>query len=223
VQAVTSNLAQFNAAFARYVETWTARGNGTLDDALEKKGRDIGIQLWKAFAAHKWGGSARAPKDLARSELDARAAEGKGIKLRASLMAEYLSARGELRAALRGKKTRGAINAKIRLWQKFVGRELAIRQRGIGYLSVAFLWFRKRSSQARGTYFVQNRKGAPIGEVERGEGFFRITADPAGVGKVSNRYGIVSGVLANATADIEQYLLTRERSQFAAAFASFGK
>jgi len=222
VLTVTHNLAQFNAAFARYADTWTARGHGTLEDALEKKGRDIGIKLWQAFATHKWGGLGKPQKGLARAELDARASSGIGIKLRASLMAEYLSQRTDLRAATAGKHGAGVIGKKIRLWQKFVGKELAARQRGIGYLSTAYLWFRKRTTDSRGVFLVQNRRGVPIGAVDRGEGFFRIMGDAPGSSVVDSRYAVVSGVLSSATADIEAYLSTRERENFSAAFASMG-
>lgn len=216
---VESNLKEFNAAFARYVEVWTARGHGILDDALEKKGRDIGIRLWKGFTAHKWGGAGKPPSNLARSELDDRAAEGRGIKVRASLRDEYLAARTELRNATRGKKTAGVIKKKIALWQSFVGRELALRQRGIGVLAASFLWFRKRG-RGNGVYLVPNRRGRAIGAVERGPTFFRIIADVAGQSVVDSRYAIVESVLAGATEDIESYLKTREREHFRAVFAN---
>jgi hypothetical protein len=96
--SVSDNVEVFNRAFALYAKEWTDRGHGPLGEALEKKGRALGIALFRGFTEHKWGGAGRAPHGLAEEEFRARAAEGRGIKVRASLMAEYISQRGSLRA-----------------------------------------------------------------------------------------------------------------------------
>lgn len=210
--SVSSTLANFNSALARYIAAH--QGRKSVDDIMEKKGRDLGIKLSQGFSERKWGGPGRRSKGLARRELDARSAQGKGIRLRRSIIEAYLSARAALREKQRGKAlTATRIETRARLWRSFVGRELAARERGIGALAASFLWYRSRSSQARGTYYVRNRSGKyPLGGVEKGDGFFRIFGETAGLAEVDARYGIVDSAIASATADIEQYF--RERPEY---------
>lgn len=225
-ESVQTNLPQFQAAFARYVAVWTADGkkneDGTqrvLAGALEKQGLEIGKALRKGFAQVKWGGPGKHP-GLARAELDARSASGVGIKLRASLMAEYLSQRGELRSKLAGKKGNGAINRKIKLWQKFVKLELAYRQRSIGFLSTEFLWTDRREEGRMGTFFVQGKAKGVIGTVERQPESFRITGEAPGASSVGEEKGVLAAAIAGRTADIEKYLSTRERDLFHQVFGA---
>lgn len=216
-----SNIDRFNATFQRYVDAWTARGNGTLDDALEKKGRDLGIKLFQGFRDRKWGGPGRHP-GLARAELDVRAAEGRGIRVRSTLMREYLKARTLLRNFVGPQKRGGVarmIRAKVRLWQSFVGRELGLRQSGIGVLAVSFLWYRSRKPQS-GVYYVKNRTRRPIGAVEKGDGFLRIIGDALGLSEVDARYGIVAKAISDSEADMLQYFRNIQiKAQFEAAMA----
>ena len=220
---IQTNLAIFNAAFTQYAEQWTARGHGTLEDALEKKGRDLGIKLFQGFRAHKWGGAGKAPKDLARTELDARVAEGKGIRVRFTLMQEYLAERSKLREKYRGKHNHRGTMAKISLWQKFVGKELALRQSGIGVLAAAFLWYRSRSNNAQGTFYVRNKVGRPIGGVIRGDGTFRIVGDIEGLSEVDVRYGIVQQSLRTVEVDMLTYLAQRNNEMVKQFFSAFSK
>lgn len=206
---IQSNLALFNSALARYIAAH--QGRKSVEEIMEKKGRALGVQLFLGFKHRKWGGPGRASRSLAREELDARAAAGEGIRVRRSIMREYLSARSSLRAKQRGKTLTGArIEARTRLWRSFVGRELAARQRGIGVLAAAFLWYRRRSSQARGTFYVKNRTGKySLGRVERDESTFRIIGEVDGLAKTDARYGIVERAIAAETADIQEYFESR--------------
>lgn len=220
--AIQSNLDRFNATFQKYAATWTARGHGTLDDALEKKGRDLGIQLYNAFKAHKWGGPGK-HRGLARAELDARSAEGKGIKVRHALLAEYYAARARLNRRM-GPFTEKAhsklIRVKVKLWQSFVGHELKLRQKGIGVLAASFLWYRTRRPQS-GAYYVKNRTRETIGTVEKGEGFFRIIGDVEGQSVVDVKYGVVASAIAASETDMLQYFRNiKIKEQFEAAMAS---
>lgn len=220
-QTIETNLAKFADTFRRYVNLWTANGNGTTEDALEKKGRDLGIRLFRGFRDHKWGGPGKAPKGLARAELDARVASGAGIRVRHSLMAEYLAERGKLRAhkdPTMPDGQRWLTTAKVKLWQQFVGKELALRQSGIGVLAASFLWYRSRNPQS-GTYYVKNRVGHPLGGVERGEGFFRIVGFTEGLSEVDARYGVAADAIAEADADMQVYLDRQITDQFKGAFA----
>jgi len=100
------------------------------------------------------------------------------------------------------------------LWRRIVGRELSARQAGIGMLGASFLWYRKRSSQSKGTYYMPNRTGKPLGYVDRGDGYLRIVGEAAGLEVVDPRYGIVSQALAIETADMVPYIERREREIF---------
>lgn len=220
----TSNVEAFNSVLMRYM----ALTKKLPDEVLEKKGRDLGIRLFQAFRERQFGGPMRAA-GLARRELASRTAEGRGTLVRSSLMREYLSQRANLRSELGsfvGPQTaRGALHSikrRIGLWQSFVGREVGIRQRGIGVLAASFLWYRSRSSQARGTYYVKNRTGRPLGAVEKGEGFLRITSMADGIDRVNARYGIVDRVLLESAADMMTYIRERERKNYAEAFRALG-
>lgn len=206
-----TNLAAFNVVLTRYMDA-----TGKLpDEVLEKKGRDIGIKLFQGFSAHKFGGPGKKRAGLARAELAARTAAGDGTKVRASLMKEYFAKRGQLRAESTG--TLGNINRRVRLWQSIVGREIALRQRGIGVLAASFLWFRGRTSKARGTYYVRNKTGRALGSVEKGNGFLRILGYTEGLAGVDVRYGIVSRALNEARADMLIYVERKERELIRAA------
>ena len=100
----------------------------------------------------------------------------------------------------------------------YVGKEVALRQAGIGMLAASFLWYRKRISQAKKTYYVPNRTGKPLGYVERGDGFLRIVGEAEGLDVVDARYSIVQAALARETADIAEYLTRKELELFGVAF-----
>jgi hypothetical protein len=221
--ALQSNLSLFNSALARYIAAH--QGRKSVDEIMEKKGRALGVQLFLGFKSRKWGGPGKRPAGLARQELDARVANGEGIRVRRSIMQDYLKARSELRGKQRGKELTGArIEQRTRLWRSFVGRELGARQRGIGVLAAAFLWYRRRSSQARGVYYVKNRTGKfSLGRVERDESTFRIVGDVQGLSEVDARYGIVERAIASETADIQRYFESRpEFWQFWNTFSATG-
>lgn len=220
---IESTLSLFNSALTRYITAH--QGRKSVEDIMEKKGRDLGIRLFRGFRERQWGGPGRRSRTLARQELDARVAQGRGIRVRRAIMDDYLAARATLRGRQQGKELTGArIEQRTRLWRSFVGRELAARQRGIGVLGASFLWYRKRSSQAKGTYYVLNRSAKyPLGGVERGDGFLRIFGETAGLAAVDARYDLVARALADATADIEKYFEQRpEYWQFWKTFNAAG-
>jgi hypothetical protein len=223
--AITTNSAAFNSALRRYMEFTRALP----DDVLEKKGRDLGIRLFRGFRARQYGGPQR-NAGIARRDLAARTVAGQGTKVRASLMKEYLAEREKLRSEIKSfvgpQNAKGelrSIKRRVALWQSFVGREIGIRQRGIGVLAVSFLWFRRRSSQAKGTYYVKNRTGRPLGYVEKGEGFLQIVSQAAGINEVNDRYGVVDRALGESAQDMMAYIRRKERENYAAAFSSLGK
>ena len=81
---VQNNLDRLAATLSDYIsETGKA-----LDDVLEKKGRDLSIQLFKAFQGKEWGGVPK-KRGIAVEELARRTAARKGTKVRATLLEDY--------------------------------------------------------------------------------------------------------------------------------------
>lgn len=221
--SIQTNLEAFNSTLARYM-AFTSK---LPQEALEKKGRDLGIQIFKGFSERKWGGGGKRSKALARAELDARTARGEGTLVRSALLKEYTSKRATIlhdrRYAKWSKNERGYLSstrAAVSLWQSFVGREINLRQRGIGVLAASFLWFRKRSNQSKGTFYVRNKTGKPLGFAEVLDGSFRIVGETAGLSEVDARYGIVAGALSAARDDMVKYLKDRHAETY---FKVFGE
>lgn len=229
---VESNIVEFQRMFQRYTEL----SSRAPEDLMEKKGRALGIALFQGFDAKKFGGPGKKKRGLARAQLDERTADGRGTKVRPSLLAAYKSERAAFGSSIRslGQLARNEIRStqykqlraesrmmrkkRAGLWNRVVSAEVNARQAGIGMLAASFLWYRKRQSQAKGTYIVPNRTGKPLGYVERGEGFFRIVSEAEGIDVVDARYGIVQAALARETADIVEYLAKKELELFGVAF-----
>jgi hypothetical protein len=233
---IEHSLQSFNAALERYV----AASGKTLDQVLEKKGRDLGIRLYRGFNERQYGGPGRRKPGLARAALAARTAAGKGTNVRASLrktfererasFSSFATSLAEQRRQFGGTldqftalKEKQEVNRRQRagLWRSIVGREIALRQSGIGVLGASFLWYRRRSNQARGTFFVKNRTGRPLGFVDKGPGYLRIVGLTSGLREVDARYGVVASALQEATADTEEYLIRKDREAFFRAVRQF--
>lgn len=71
----------------------------TIEETLDKKGRDLGIQLYRLYDAHRFGKGQR--KGFAAIELSARTAQGRGTVVRPELRARYESARKALTSEIR--------------------------------------------------------------------------------------------------------------------------
>jgi hypothetical protein len=215
----TSDLERFRETFRRYAEL-SPRG---LADAIERKMRSLGIRLYGLFRERQWGGGARR-RGIARAELDARAAQGRGIHVRASLRAEADAQRrniGVLAGGLQARRAAGAAGegdrrqarslqrAGANLWRQIVGRELRARERGIGVLAASFLWYRRRDRRGEGPTFVRNRRGEPLGWAEREGDVGRIIAETPAVARIGDRYGIVQAALQAEDADTRDYIRRR--------------
>lgn len=229
---VESNIVEFQRAFKRYTEL----SSRAPEDLMEKKGRALGIALFQGFDAKKFGGPGKKKHGLARAQLDERTADGRGTKVRPSLLDAYKSERAAFGSSIRslGQLARNEIRStqykqlraesrmmrkkRAGLWNRVVSAEVNARQAGIGMLAASFLWYRKRQSQAKGTYIVPNRTGKPLGYVERGERMMRIVSEAEGIDVVDARYGIVQAALARETADIAEYLNRKELELFGVAF-----
>jgi len=233
--SIETSLGQFNERLARYMQL----SKKLPSDILEKKGRDLGIKLFEGFREHQFGGVPKR-KGIAAEELRERSESGRGIKVRDSILAKYRSERGKLNSELRsiGQRKRSARNrgtlddwsnsieersvmrgVRSQLWHRAVGLELSARQSGIGVLAASFLWFRKRSSQARGTYIVPNRTGKTLGYVERTENEMRIVGETEGLSATDAKHQVVVGAINTATADMVEYITRKERELFNQAFS----
>jgi len=229
--SIQSNIDAFNAAFAEYVK-YTSK---TPQKALEHKVMRLGFALWQGFSAHEFGGYPRRP-GIARAELAARTIAGLGTKIRGWLMDVYLAERSKLRSetkAIRGRQYMGLQSAKnagvektnrearVRLWQKIVGTEVAFRQRGIGMLGAAFLWYRWRHNSAKGRFLQRNTSGKTLGSVEVGDGVATIEGNVAGLDVVGVRYGIVNKAITDQTADMLNFVKDRQDAAAAQLLRAF--
>ena len=230
---IETSLDAFNAQLARYMKL----SKKLPDEILEKKGRDLGIKLFEGFREHQFGGNPKR-KGIAAEELRQRSSQGRGIRVRPSLRKRYEQGREYLTYSVRSsgqgarrslllsdyrdakREGRAARKRRSALWKKTVGMELAARESGIGVLAASFLWYRKRSNNARGTFMVPNRTGKPLGYVERTENAMRIVGETPGLGTVDAKYSVVVGAINTATADMVDYVTRKERELFDMAFSN---
>jgi hypothetical protein len=233
---IQDNISAFNAAFAEYV-AYTSK---TPQEALEHKLNNLGLALYRGFTAHEFGGVPR-KRGVAIGELRARTAEKRGTRVRGTLMAEYEGQRDTLRKEAKqmrrdladfngsDKKWKGMgsallANARKRIgaWHDIVGREIALRQSGIGELGAAFLWYRNRG-KGEARRLVPNRKGQTIGSVTVEEGVATIIGSVDGLTTVDARYGVVSQAISDETDDTMQYIKNKQdaaAARFAGALPS---
>jgi hypothetical protein len=228
--SATADLDRLMRGLLEYQRT---RSKLTWQEVLEKKGRDLGIKLSEATKDRQWGGSGGG-KGIAEAEMRARARGGRGTLLRKSLADEYaaraaaaksaagrvlggshmnrISTRGMTKeaqrqiAAIRKAESR-RFNGRLR--QEFVGKEVGLRQRGIGVLAVGWLWYRRKKTRA-GTTFVLNRTGRKLGYVHIGENTLRMVNVQAGIGEVVERYGIVRKGVNTVLRDMDVYMAQKQ-------------
>lgn len=211
----TANLDRLNRALLDYQRV---RVKLTWMEVLEKKGRDLSVQLYLATNARQWGGAGKIKRKqglvIATAEMRARAAMRIGTRLRPDLLKEY-----EQQARTLSRETRSGVSRrnrtvksrdKLSLWQSYVGREIGLRAKGIGVLSVGWLWFRKRSSQSRGTFYVRNKTGRKLGWAHIGENSLWITNRQDGIAEVVERYGIVRQAENAVLKDIGIYMARKQ-------------
>lgn len=207
----------------------------TIEETLDKKGRDLGIQLYRGFSEAKWGGPGKAA-GIAKAELAARTAAGRGTVVREVLRRRYREVRAELNFDVRSygqarrqarehgtldqwtaarDKGNAARRKRAHLWRRIVGEETALRQSGRGALAASFLLFRRarRFSTSKGRMvdsltrdFVKNRTGKAAGYLERGPGFLRIVGLTPGLAEVDARFSIVERSARAVRADMAPYL-----------------
>ena len=204
----------------------------TVEETLEKKGRDLGIQLYRGFKDVQWGGPGRVAS-ISRAELAVRTAQGRGTIVRPELRARYSSARKTLNFSVRSfgqaaryaaskaeraealRDARSARRRRAHLWRKIVGAEIALRQSGRGVMAAAFLTVRKyrRYSVSQGKAvavrtkdYVKNRTGRAAAYTETGPGYFRVVGLEDGMDVINARYGITDRAVAAVRADMAPYL-----------------
>ena len=227
---VTVTTSPDSAALQRWAQVfrgYAARNKRDVSELIAKKGRDLGIKLYDGFKDVQYGGDPKR-RGIAKAELAARSAAGRGTRVRPELLKRYQSARKDLGFSVRSfgqaaryadseadrtearRDGRAARKRRAALWQKIVGAEIALRQSGIGVLAASFLMFRKRSNNARGTFTMPNRTGHPLGSVTTSDDGIEIASYATGIGQVEQRYGISSAALDASAADMLEYL--RERN-----------
>ncbi len=200
-----SNVADFQASFQRYLG-YTRKSP---DAALEKKGKSINVTAQQLFRQHQWGGLPR-DKGIAKREFAARVAQGKGILVRGSLLAQYAAQK----IALKGKDA-------TELWRSIVGKELAARSSSIGFLQASLLAYKKRQSGDTGIVYSVSRSGRGIGyvdkEVNGDESSLTIASLADGSGDVDQKYSIIAQALADETADMDAFMQAQDDANKAAA------
>ena len=223
--------ARWSEVFRRYLATTSKRA----DEVIRKKGRDLGIRLYKGFEQHKWGGPGKHP-GLAVSEQQKRRAAGEGTQVRDRLLEIYRESRKALDFDVRsaGQQLRRAnesgtlddwsaataLRSRKRalrdaLWQKIVKAELGVRQSSIGFQAAAFLMFRKRGGELVSAA-MQNRKGEEIGAVRVGEASLEIESRVPHTAETAAENRIVDDALAESAADMLEYLRAKELAALAA-------
>lgn len=221
--------------WAHVFRAYAARNKRDVAELIAKKGRDLGIRLYRGFKEVQFGGDPK-KRGLAMAELEARSRVGRGTRVRESLMRRYRSARKDLGFSVRSfgqaaryadnkadraearRDARAARKRRTALWQKIIGAEVALRQSGIGVLAASFLMFRnaKRWSVSQGKYVglrvrevTPNRTGRPLGSVQVTDDSIEIASYAAGIGIVEQRYGISSRALDESSIDMLEYLRDR--------------
>jgi hypothetical protein len=224
---VESTIPQFEATLQRYmglVEKLPAV-------VIAEKARDLSIRLWSGFSDHKFGGPGKKKRGLARAELDRRSSEGRGIRVRAELVAKFRSERAlvvkplrSIGQRLRRRKMHGTADqisnlteerasrrsVRAHMWRNIVEAELWRRQQGIGALGASFLLFRNRYSQARGKYQVKNKTGKPMGEATISDKGLLIEGFTEGLRLIDGRYNIVAQALEGSRAHMQVYITDKE-------------
>jgi len=218
---ITSNARLEMARLNQGLRLYAQLARKTMDEVLDKKGRDLGIQLYRGFRAVRWKG-----KSIAYREFRRRVKSGQGTRVRTREISEKWKSKIPLtqnvtkRGIRRGRVATDTYPTSP--WQRAVAQELLRRQAGQGALAASFLWMRRRSSQARGVVYVRNKTGRPIGYAERGAEHFRIVSLQPGADIIDRRYGIVARAAAAVTADMAPYIARKQQEAMRRALASTG-
>lgn len=196
---------RLNATFEEYAKV----NRRDLEDLVAKKGRDLGIKLYQGYRG------VRERRGYAVRELRARSRLGAGTRVRTQVLESkwtkkiprVFPARGRTRRSLR----RTGYGRGLTRQQLLVGQEILKREAGRGRLAASFLWFRRRSSQARGIYLVKNRVARVLGQADVAADSFRIRGYGPGLAVIDARRGIVRGAIARSEADMRSYIERKQR------------
>jgi hypothetical protein len=102
-----------------------------------------------------------------------------------------------------------------------VGREVGLRQQGIGVLAVGWLWYRQRSTR-KGVVFVKNQTGRKLGWVSISDNSLQVTNVQRGIGILVDRYRIVQRAESAALSDIAIYMGKKQGRAMGLAFLEHG-
>jgi hypothetical protein len=203
-----SNLDAYNRALAKYI-TLTSK---TVDEALEKKGKALGIALWRGFAAKKWAAGRNAESVLATMFRNAtrlpRSAYRHGDRLTDPAGGQVPVRKPVAAPPWLSSIPTEAANGKMGAWRAAVAQEALRRKSGVGVLGASFLASRY-ASNSEGTRLVQNKTGQVLGSVTKGPGYIEIIGNTPGLSLIDERYGIVSDAIRSETADMDVYIRRR--------------
>lgn len=193
IVADNRDLQRLQAKFGEYL----AMTNGTGTGLMRKKMTDVTIRVGKMFGMLRSG---KRKSNRVWFEFEKRQINGRGILVK--------------KPNLLSRKKTDKNGRALSDWQRAVGREIASRVSGSGYLRYQMLVSRGfRPTKSVGAYYrrfhgqyndnVSKRFGDEVQEVYD----MRVP----GTQKMNMRYGIVSRALRQVTADIELYLRYKHR------------
>lgn len=184
----------------------------TSHEVLNRKGRDLAFKLYRGFR------ELRPEKGAINSEAKSRFKSGRGTKVRRSIL-EKMKLRSRLtdQKTVFGNSKRGQTSAKrgdkrLNWWQEAVRRELGLRSRGSGYLSLGWLfrdWKNVKDPQSRKlSRFDRLRRFIAKTEhtFNKKESKVRLLNITDGVEAVSKRKGVIRSALSDVRRDTESFL-----------------
>lgn len=188
----------------------------TPSQVMRHKAVDLGFKLRAGFREHRWG---RGDRTIAFAEFVRRRAAGKGLKIRKSMMEEYLIMKdsGKLSKNFRRfyrHHVRDGGKKAITAWQGMVIRELKLRTASIGSLGQMFNWMGKNSNLTKmtGIAIAKGMKGRPLGFLKLEDdnamivGFADAGAGPRPIDKVDERYGITRSAIEELRTETVDHL-----------------
>lgn len=201
----SSRLDSFGATLSRYI----ALTSKAPQEVLDKKGGDLGWRIWRGFFRIRY------KRNIVEKDQRARFAAGIGIMIRSKVVLGRWEKKIPLTQKLTAKGRRQGRDPDSTYvtsrHQRLVAQELLRRKAGAGALSAAFLMYRRRSSQIRGTRLVYNNTRQLQGRAVHGRNGILIQGFAPGLRKIDQRYGIVAKAFGESRADMQVYIERKER------------
>lgn len=175
------------------------------DEILTQKGNDLRIKLFQGFWAHRF--LDKKSRKFTAGKIRELIGKWNGIKVRLN----------QLRSPWDGRVPATDKNGKpLSMHQKLVAQEVMRRISGTGVLGVSFLGKRWRFNKKDGYFLVTNRtnKLGTAATFLKRSGEYIITGFTPGLGRIAERYGILSNALSVVSADVEEYIAKKLGPEF---------